>query len=421
MKCLPVILLLFFFNNNSFAQSLHPVSKNWLAIYIWDSYAPLTLEKTVPEMLSPIEVIFQQHATYSGTKKKSVKKYGERSTEGHFMVWIHLDSSFYEKHGIKRSLLPEKVYMFKDRETDIFTAWSGQANFRDFILDGVSGLCNQTVFENGTISGELDVFSNAVRMGNAEYGAGFYLSDEQALNAVQAIMEYPGFKKGYGFLANKVNRPEQSGFEHEAAQSVNGYNCNDFAFYLLEKAEVLTKKQTEDLKVEFWYPSKYWNNTIPLSGSGKRIFKKFDKNRSMYMGRDKLLGLAWSELFFSGLNIFDERSLIEEIYSKRPEFNKVRLWDQLTMINYLKNPANRDFKAKLVIEELFAAASKNLPIDKPYQESEQVYNYRISESYNNYKKGSEKRTRKKLKKAFKSTNFNQYSVLEKELKSKLKD
>ena len=408
-----IILLPLFFQPQSNAQEQ---PKNWLAIYIWDSFAPLTLDRTVPEMLISLEVIFQQHATYT-TKKIAKTPYGNRSTEGHFMVWLHLDEAFFERHDKKREDFPEKIFMFKDRQTDIFTAWCGQANFRDFILDGVSGLTNKTILEDGSVSGELDVFSNAVHQGNAEYGAGYYLSDEQALSALEAIMSYPGHEKGYGFIAKKDYRPEQEGYEHTQAQGVNGYNCNDFAFYMLEKAGVLTKQQTEDLKVEFWYPQYYWDHTIPLRGSGKRIHKKFSANRSLYMTRGRILKLAWSELLFSGLDIFDESSLIDTIKTKKLPYNKVRLWDQMTMINYLKNPANRDFKAKLVIEELKAAVDQNQKITTPYQEAEQQYNYRVTKSYYNYDKGSKKRTEKKLKKtSLEGDKLEEYAKFERKLK-----
>ena len=400
-------------------ETRHPTSKNWIAIYIWDSFAPLTLDQTVPEMLVSLEVIFQQHATYS-TKGKTHKTYGGRSTEGHFMVWIHVDDKLYEAYGLERSVVPEKAYLFKDRETDIFTAWSGQANFRDFIRDGVSGLCNKTIFEDGSVSGELDIFSNAVNMGDAEYAAGFYLTDEQAVNAIKAIMQYPGFEKGYGFIAKEANRPEQKGYEHPEAQAVNGYNCNDFAFYMLQNAGVMSQQACEDLKVEFWYPTKYWDHTIPLKGSGKRIFKKFDANRNLYMSREKILALAWTELLFSGLDIFDEAALKKEIEGENPSFNKIRVWDQQGMIQFLKNPANRDFRAKLVLEELKVVVENNAIITTPYTIKNQQFNYRTSKSFERYQQGSQKRTAKKLKQiglwgSAKTT----YTALEKALKSQL--
>ena len=416
-----IYCILLSFSTFSFAQKTTKKSneqKNWIAIYIWDSFAPLTLDQTVAEMLVSLEVIFQQHATY-GTKKIAKEPYGSRSTEGHFMVWLHLDKDFFERYELNRKDFDERIYMFKDRENDIFTAWCGQANFRDFILDGVSGLTNKTVLDDGTVSGDLDVFSNAINQGNAEYSGGYYITDEQALNALNAIMKYPGHEKGYGFIAKKDYRPEQEGYEPANVQGVNGYNCNDFAFYMLEKSGAMTKQQTEDLKVEFWYPQYYWDHTIPLKGSGNRIYKKFEADRNLYMTRGRILQSAWSELLFSGLNIFDEQTLmktIEESPSKM-QYNKVRLWDQTTMIKYLKNPSNRDFKAKLVIEELKYAVDNNLEITTPYQEVEQVYNYRVTKSYRNYKKGSEKRTQKKLKKiGLIGDKLKKFQDLEKSLK-----
>lgn len=394
MKTTTSLLFLFLFCNLTLAQKT--VQKNWISVYIWDSFAPLVLDKTVPEMLTSLEVIFQQHATYS-IKKIAKGPYGNRSTEGHFMIWLHLDEDFFKRNNLKRSDFPEKIFMFKDRETDIFTAWCGQANFRDFILDGVSGLTNKTVFDDGSISGDLDTWGNGLKQGNAEYGAGFYLGDEQALNALKAILKYPGFEKGYSFISKRVDRPEQEGFEHDAAVGVNGYNCNDFAFYMLDHAGVMPKAQGEALKVEFWYPQYYWNHTIPLKGSGARIYKAFSKDRSLYMDRGRIIKLAWSELLFSGLDIFDERKLADTIIEKKLLYNKVRVWDQMTTINYLKNPANRDFKAKLVVEELKYAVDNNLKIETPYQEAEQIYNYRTTKSYFNYKKGSEKRYVKKMR------------------------
>ena len=413
-----LILLLFLFTSLPFG--VFSQKQNWIAIYVWDSFAPLTLDRTVPEMLISLEVIFQQHAMYAAKydMKKKKSPYGSRSTEGHFMVWMHFEDDFFERNGIKRSDFDEKLYLFPDRETDIFTAWCGQANFRDFILDGVSGLANQTIFNDGSVSGELDHFQTAINMGNASYGAGYYLEENQVLGALDAIMKYPGFKLGYSFASRLNDRPELVPYEAAGTEGVNGFNCNDFAFYLLEHAGVLSKDQTEQLKVEFWYPEKYWNHTIPLKGSGAKIYEAFNQHRNTYMGRDEILKLAWTELFFSGLNIFDEKALIAETKALLPNFKKVRVWNQLGMINYLKDPANRDFEAKYIREELTVAAKAGSPILVPFPETPQLYDFTDSKPYLKYQKGSERRTRKKMRQAGLTGEFLEtYRKLEESLKN----
>lgn len=394
-------------------------SKNWIAIYIWDSFAPLTLDQSVPEMLISLEVIFHQHAMYSARREMFRKKdpYGNRSTEGHFMVWIHLDEELFQRFDLDRDFLPEKVYMFPDRETDIFTAWCGQANFRDFILDGVSGMGNKTIFNDGSISGELDVFQNAINQGDAEYGAGYYLEDDQAMKVLKAIMQYPGFEKGYSFVTRKENRPEQEGYEPALSQAVNGYNCNDFAFYLLENAGIFSKEETEALKADFWYPTYFWDHTIPLEGSGQRIYDAFSEDREKYMGRDEILKLAWTELFFSTLNIFDEKALKEWTEMEAREFRRVRVWDQVTMIEYLKDTNNRDFRAKFVLEELKPAVESNSVIQVPWPEVDQQFDFRKTKRYRRTQRKTLRKTRKKLRKAgLTNDKLLEYRELERKMK-----
>jgi hypothetical protein len=395
--------------------------KNWMSFYIWDAFTPLVLDKTIPEMLISLEVIFQQHANYSAKRELKINRgpWGTRSTEGHFMVWIHLSDEFLEKHNIDRANYPEKSWMFKDRESDMFIAWGGDANFRDFILDGLTGLTNVTIYPDGTKTGSLQGFEDAIKQGNADYEGGFYMTDEQTLKALEAIHTYGGHTAGYSFLSKIEDKPND-GYEHDAAQGVNGHNCGDFAFWLFNESGVIPKHVSESLKMKMWYPKKYWDGTIPLRGSGGKVYKKFAANRDLYMDRNQLLKVAWFELIFTGLDFFNERYLVFEMLRDEPELNYVRLWDQANVIKWLSD-GGADFKAKSLLEELKPLVDSGAVITGPEATVADKFRYRMSRNNYKYQRGAARRTKRKMRKAFGwfQRRYHSYKEIEDRLKAQV--
>jgi hypothetical protein len=229
------------------------------------------------------------------------------------MMWIHLGEDLQKRIAPKLEELRIKLgadkFLYAHRNSDLFIAWGGEANFRDFILDGVIGLTRPVVLPDGKLTGSLQGFSGAVDQGNPDYAGGWFIEDHQAEQMLNSIFQYPGLTKGYSFLSNITDRPNNP-YETKNAKAGNGYNCGDFAFYLLTNGEVLSKDLVESWKVSFWYPEKYWDHTIPLSGSGKKVFKKFSADRDIYMSREKLLALGWFEFLFTGLDVFDDKALV---------------------------------------------------------------------------------------------------------------
>jgi hypothetical protein len=376
--------------------------QSWAALYIWDAFTPLVLDKSIPEMLISLEVIFQQHVNYMAKYELKLidRKHGKRSTEGHYMMWIHLGKNLehrlQEKLEELRQVLGDDKFIYASRNSDLFIAWGGEANFRDFILDGVIGLTRPVVLPSGKLTGDLQGLSVALGQGNPDYAGGWFTSEEQTEKMLNAIMKYPGLTKGYSFLSPTSERPNAP-YETPSARAGNGYNCGDFAMYMLTEGGVLEKDLVESWKVSFWYPEKYWDHTIPLAGSGKKVFKKFSQDRSLYMSREQLLGIGWAQFLFSGLDVFDEKALVKEIHKDWPVVHPVRVWDQENVMNQLSRGAAQ-FEAKSVIEELGLARAGRLELDSPYPENKAALNFRTSERNGRYQKGAEKRRLSKLKK-----------------------
>jgi|GEM_PF-6639572 len=376
--------------------------QDWAAVYIWDAFVPIVLDKSIPEMLISLEVIFQQHVNYLAKYQLKVidRKFGTRSTEGHFMMWLHFGkrsrSQLKDTLSDLRKRFGDDFFVHKNSDSDFFIAWGGEANFRDFILDGVIGLTRPTVLPNGKLTGDFQGLSVALGQGNPDYAGGWFITQEQAKKMVEAIPHYTGQTKGYSFLS-RLEDMEDSSYETPNAKAGNGRNCGDFAMYMLTTSGVVPKSTAESWKTTFWYPEKYWDHTIPLSGSGKKVFAKFSADRSVYMSRDKLLGLGLKEFLFTGLEVFDEKALVEEIRRERPEVHPVRLWDQAKVIEHL-GAGGAQFQALSVQEGLYQARVNQSPINSPFAFNKQQLHFRSSKLNRGYQKGGEKRTWKKIKK-----------------------
>jgi hypothetical protein len=379
-----------------------PSEQSWAALYIWDAFTPLVLDKSVPEMLTSLEIIFQQHVNYLAKYELKLidRSYGKRSTEGHYMMWIHLGKNLEErieqKLQVLRAVLGDDKFIYQKKNSDLFIAWGGEANFRDFILDGVIGLTRPVVLPSGKLTGDLQGLSSAIPQGNPDYAGGWFINDNQAESMLDAILKYPGIEKGYSFISTTAERPNTP-YETAHAKAGNGYNCGDFAMYLLTTSGVLSKDLVESWKVSFWYPEKYWDHTIPLSGSGKKVFKKFSGDRSMYMSREKLLGLGWFEFLITGLDVFDDKTLVQEIRRDWPTLHPVRIWDQTYVIQQLSSGATH-FAAKNLLEELAPARTTGVALTSPYPETKNALIFRTTKRNQRYQQGAEGRRHKKMKK-----------------------
>jgi len=393
--------------------------KSWVSIFVWDAFTPLVLEKSVPEMLVSLENIFQMHIRYQIAKTlfgkvNGYNKYGNRSTEGHYMMWLHLSDEALKQHAIDRKGIGEEKFIFKNYDNDIFTGWSGQANFKEFIINGVRGLALPTQLPDGTLTGEFQGFASAAAQGNADFEGGFYIDDEQAIKLLEAMKIYPGLKQGYSFLSLKEARPN-SPYEPELAQAVNGYNCIDFVYFALNHAGILSLDQSEAFKVGFWYPEYFWDHTIPLKGTGKKIYKKFHDDGVPYMAREELFKLGMAQILFSSLEIFDEEKVVNYITETRPRLRRVRIWDQKKSIQWLEQ--NVDFRSLRLLEELVPLSKAETKITSPLVSTQDQLRFRSSKINQRYQKSAARRRLRKLKKdGLRPRELEEYRELEGELK-----
>ena len=191
--------------------------------------------------------------------------------------------------------------MFPDRETDIFTGWSGSVNLAAFFTQGVKGLAVPT-------PGNFQSFSQILQLGDADFEAGWYMTDEQAARIVTSFKTYEGLSQGYSFLSDIGAKPNTP-YEPNGAQLGNGNNCGDFAFYALTTAGVISKQEVEDIKVDFWYPRYFYDQPLPLQGTGARVNTWLHKNPSATsIPFSATLAAGWEELLFgrTRLEFFDK-------------------------------------------------------------------------------------------------------------------
>ncbi|MFH0752218.1 MAG: hypothetical protein V1914_01335 [archaeon] len=344
--------------------SCEPVGKteknnlNWISVNIWDSFYQLILNKTVPESLMALEVIFYQYYEYNMTR--NIKElfrvdyeplYGKRSRESHYMMWIHLSDDFLKKHPINRAQIGEELFMYPDRETDLFVGWGGEANLPEFISTGVRGLAD-ILHHNGTRTGSFHGFQKAIDNGNPDFEGGLLVTDEQLLKVLKSFQTYPGLTNGYSFLSKietKLNAP----FESKLSQGVNGNNCGDFLYYALTTANIVSTKNAERIKKCLWYAEGFWENPIPSD---------------------------WSEIL-TGTGLFDEKKLTSKILQDLPDYRCVRIWEPASSIDEFRK---NTFKTKRVIEELLPAILLRSRITNPLPNSPDRYRFRDTEEYQMY-------------------------------------
>lgn len=409
--------------------------RNWVALQMYDSFYPLTEEMSFPEALISLEIISTLHKrrkAYTMFKEKIPRflqktlnldvdlNYGERSGEGHYMMWIHFSDRFVAAHAIERLLFDHHLghtLMYPNRPTDLFTGWSGETNIVGLLTRGIAGLA-QPVKQEGGWSGHFQSFTDAVRLGEADYEAGWFMTDEQAYHLLEACSIYPGTSSGYSFLRTIAERPNTP-FEPEGRELVNGYNCGDFAWFALDHAGIVPKNVSEALKIRFSYPSPHYNCPLPLSTLGQKGVDWLVKNGSPSIIPTKVLGeLAWRDLFFGyhGLEFFNTKKIAEDIAAHRPCFHAARIWEHANVITWLKTHAH--FQSKGVISELYPAVQKGDLITTPYREVKETTANRfiLSGHYQRHQeKGNEYRRRKLAKAGLHADAYLQFRKLQESL------
>ncbi len=392
--------------------------KNWVALHIYDGFYPLTEEMSFPEALMSLEIISQLHK-----KRKAVKEniprilrsmfgfdaddhHGERSSEGHYMMWVHLSDRFIAAYGIERPIIDKglgRTLMYQNRPTDLFTAWSGETNIAGLLTEGMAGLAKPVRQEGGGLSGRFQSFEDAMKLGEADYEAGWFMSDEQAYRLLESFSLYLGTTQGYSFLRTIKERPNAP-FEPDGKQLVNGYNCGDFAWFALDHAGIVPKEVSGRLKIRLWYPSSYYDHPIPLSALGQKGVRWLAKNPDAAVIPDEEMAkLAWRDLFFGhfGVEFFDKRRVVEEVAKHRPEFHAARIWEHANVIDWLKNPGNRDFESKGIVTELLPPVQEGKAITSPYRSVDECSNtrYVLSSLRAKYHEQGHEYRRRKLAKA----------------------
>lgn len=346
--------------------------RNWITIQIWDSFFPMTEEKSFPENLNAIEIMFH-HFTKRKLNMDIAGFFGQqnpyrlRSREGHYMIWLHVSDRYLRQHGMDRAAIGENLFIHRGRDNDIFTGWGGTISMGDLLRKGISGMAMPTQRPDGTFLGERQGIDAAYAMGDADFAGGWYISDEQALAAVRALTAYPGIQKGYSFLLPSHARPNAP-YDPPGAQMVNGYNCNDFAYYMLDAAGVVPLAEAEQRKISLWYPREYYDRPLPLSALGQKGKEWFDRNPTAMGVPDSVMAeMAWADLLFApyGLEFFNKQQIFTETWQNRLTYLPARVWDQRKSMDWLRTRAQFDAKGAYTELRLYAQSGERIPV--PYR------------------------------------------------------
>ncbi len=349
-----------------------PNDKSWVAVHVFDSVYPMTGEQTFPETEASIEIInqlFQKRKAFRGLARTlgfNVGKLGERTDMGHYLIWIHLSDDFISHHPEIDKQVDPYMFAFAGRKTDIFTAWSGSVNISAFLTKGVRGLAEPIRDANGKLQGNYQNFvKDIVPLGDADYEGGWYMNTDQAEKILTSFHSYKGTTEGYSFMRTGAERPNLP-YDPANAQLVNGYNCGDFVFYALNTAGIVPKEVSESLKISFWYPKIYFDRALPLMGVGQKAANWLGQHPDQTSLPDStMIGMAWPELLFGtrGLELFDKRKMVEEIWQYHYPLTSGRIWDQAHAIAWLKTHA--EFRSKGIYTEIYQAVKNDIPIVSP--------------------------------------------------------
>lgn len=349
-------------------------SRNSVTVHMYDSIYPLTEEESFPENLISIEIISQLHKRrklINGIVPRFMRnmfglgaddQFGERSGEGHYVVEIHLSKRFIDIYGIERFALEPQMFMRPGDPSIIFTAWSGDVNIASLLTRGMVGFTDPIREGNG-FAGKFQSFGDVVKIGEAGYEAGWFMSNEQTFRMLDAIMKYPGIKEGYTFLSRIGDYPDHL-FNPAGNRMGNGRNCGDFFWYLMDKSGVVPMGISDPLKIRLGYPACYFDKPIPLSPAGQKGVEWLAKNEGVSTIPEKIMArlVGW-DMFCSqyGIEFFDKKKVVEKIRDDLPEFHAARIWDHANVIEWLRNPANRDFEGKGIITELLPEVRAGQP------------------------------------------------------------
>ena len=384
--------------------------RNWVALQIWDSIYPVPVDRSFPEHLIAFETVFQiynrrlvdhevRSAMAFGTNRN---RFWTRSREGHFMLWVHLSDSFLARRRVDRRAFPAGAFLFPERENDLFIGWGGSANLVALLREGLRGLARPTPKTDGSgVEGAFHGFEVASAMGEADYEGGWYMDDEQASLLVDSVRTYPGLSRGYSFLRLASERPNAP-YEPPGAELVNGYNCGDFAFYALANAGIVPREESEALKIRLSYPDAYLSRRLPLEGLGVREMEWLRGNPlTLTVPDGQLRSMAWQDLLFgrTGLEIFDEKAVVDTIERERPVTRYGRIWDQAHAIEWLKHRA--EFSSKGVLSELayYSRGTRRIPSPEPVRSDRGRFRFELSREARGYAASGREIERRKLERA----------------------
>jgi hypothetical protein len=346
--------------------------RNWIALHIWDSFYPMTEDRSLPENLNSLEVMYNYF--HKRVLRLDIEKFfwktnpfGVRSREGHYAVWIHLSDRYLASHPINRAAIGEHTFLYRTRNNDIFTGWSGSANMAALLREGIRGLGRPVVDADGKATWVMNAATEMYDMGEADYEGGWFMNDDQAERVIAALLEYPGRVKGYSFLGIVADRDDHA-YEPQGAQLMNGYNCGDFAFYLLEKGGVIPRAETEALKIKLWYPDRYFDHPLPVSRLGQQGTDWLNQHPDATgIPGNVFTSIAWADLLFGryGVEFFYKQPVFSETWRGELRYLPARVWDQANAINWLRR--RNGFRSKGVRTEMFALAARNIPITDPYR------------------------------------------------------
>ena len=367
--------------------------RNWIALHIWDSFYPMSEDRTLPENLNSLEVMynyFHKRLVILDIEKFFLKTnpFGVRSREGHYAVWIHLSDRYLANHPINRAELGgDPIFLYPDRDNDILTGWSGAANLAGLLRHGLKGLGEPVIME-GKPFWLLSSVPELQNFGEADYEGGWFMTDDQTDRMMRAFPQYPGRTKGYSFLSLVTERDDHA-YEPQGAQLMNGYNCGDFAFYLLEKGGVIPREETEALKIKLWYPDRYFDHPLPVSNLGQKGTDWLNQHPDATgIPGDVFQSIAWADLLFGyyGVEFFYKQRIFSETWRGELHYLPARVWDQAKAINWLRG--RNEFRSKGIRTEMSVLASRGIPITDPYRHVQPTRenSWVLSEEYDHYQR-----------------------------------
>lgn len=394
--------------------------RNSVSVHMYDGIYPLTEEMSFPEALISIETISQLHKRRNLLNKLprflrnmfglgADDHYGERSGEGHYVVEIRPSQRFIAKYGIERFGLEPQMFLRPGDPSVILSAWCGDINIASLLTKGMIGFADPIKIGDG-FAGRLQAAKDIVKIGEADYEAGWFMNDDQMFRMLDAIMRYPGITEGYTFLSRTGDELSQ------------GWNCGAFFWYLMDKSGLVPKEESERLKIDLRYADIFFDNPLPLSPAGEKGVRWLKNKGEALIPEWKIAALVGVDMFVGkcGVEFFDKRKIVEEIVGNRPKYHAARIWEHANVIEWLRNPANRDFESQGIITELLPTVREGRPLGLPYRtvEENEHNRYVLSSHYARLQEKGDEYRRRKLLKAGLHDRHLEFRALEAELYKK---